>query len=234
MGTLDAAESMKRILRVLCTILLVQLSGRATAADVSVKVVEKERPKQIADAIRNTLQPKAVQLLNGTTPVFEFWFCSEVPLKSKPSSPDKALDAMAETTVVGAASVAGGQRDYKDNEIPAGVYTMRFGLQPQDGDHLGTAESPYFVLLIPAAADIKPDGFASTKAMAKVSGKDTASNHPIVLNLLSVSSSGGDIPKLNQPDPEHRSVRVELPAKAGADKTSVVFELVFKGHGHIQ
>src|SRR5437879_7644841 len=124
------------------------LMNHSHAADFSVKVADKEPPNQIGESIRKALQPKSVQLLNGDTPVFEFWFGSEVSLKSKPGSADKALGSIQETTLLGAVSVGSGQRDYKDNEIAAGVHTLRFGLQPQDGDHLGSAEYPYFAVLI--------------------------------------------------------------------------------------
>jgi hypothetical protein len=225
---------MKSSWLVLGAVICSQLTIRTSAADLAVVVVDKEPPKAISDPIRKLLLPTAVQVIEGTAPIYQLWFASEIPLKSKPVSADKALDTIAETTLVGAVTVGNGQRDYKDNEIAAGDYTMRFGLQPQDGDHLGTADSPYFVLLIPAAGDTQLNGFASTKAMAKVSGKDTASNHPVVLNLRSASAAGGELPKLNEPAPDHKSVRVQVPAKAGADKTAIVFELVFKGHGHIQ
>src|SRR5438093_4160389 len=230
----QGAESGVQRLALLGAALMVLFAVESNAADVSVKVADKEPPKQIAESIRKTLQPTAVQLLHGDTPAFEFWFGSEIPLKSKPGSAEKALDAFQETTLLGAVAVGSGQRDYKDNDIAAGLYTMRFGLQPQDGDHLGTAEYPYFAVLIPAASDTKPDGITTFKAMTKASGKDTSSNHPVVLSLRPASSDSGDLPKLNEPAADPKSVRLKVPAKAGAEKTSVVFELVYKGHGHIQ
>ena len=224
---------MKNLIWTLGAAILVQLAGRINAADFSVKVTDREPPKEVSEAIRKLLQPKAVQVLNGNTPVFEFWFSSEVPLKSRPAA-DKALEAIPETAVLGAVTVGSGQRDYKDNEIAAGVYTMRFGLQPQDGDHLGTADYSYFALLIPANSDVRPDGFATAKAMAKASSHGTASEHPVVLSLRPAPSDTGELPKLNEPVADHKSVRVKVAAKAGADKTDLLFELVFKGHGHIQ
>ena len=79
--------------------------------------------------------------MQGDKPALEIWFRQEVPLKSKPSSASEALGAVGETTLMGAVAVNDTSlRDYKGNEIPKGIYTARFGLQPKDGDHLGTAE----------------------------------------------------------------------------------------------
>src|SRR5205814_5405106 len=174
---------MKKLSLLLGIAVSVQLTSHSQAADFSVKVADKEPPGQIAESIRKMLQPKDVKLLNGDAPVFEFWFGSDVALKSKPGSADKALGSIQETTLLGAVSVGNGQRDYKDNEIAAGVYTMRFGLQPQDGDHLGTAEYPYFAVLIPAKNETQLDGLTTFKAMATASGKDTASAPPGVSSL---------------------------------------------------
>ena len=219
---------------VLAAAISVSLARETNAADLSVKVADKPPPNQIGESIRKMLQPKAVQVLDGETPLFEFWFSAEVPLKSKPASIDKALDALREITLLGAAVVGKGQRDYKDNEIAAGVYTLRFGLQPQDGDHLGTADYPYFAVLIPARSDTALDGVTTFKALAKASGKETASGHPMVLSLRPTSADGAGLPKLNEPAAGHKSVRVSLGAKAGEEKTAIVFELVCQGHGHIQ
>lgn len=225
---------MKKLWLLLGVALGMQFANESNSADLSLKVTDKEAPKQIGESIRQTLQAKAVQLLDGDKPALELWFRSEVPLKSKPASADKALDAIPEISLLGAVSVGSGRRDYKDNEIAAGVYTMRFGLQPQDGDHLGTAEFNYFAVLIPAASDPQLDGIKTFKEMAKASGKDTASAHPVVLSLRPASSDAGELPKLNDPAADHKSVRVKVPAKAREEKTSIVFELVYKGHGHIQ
>jgi hypothetical protein len=213
-------------------VVLVQLANGANAADLALKVVDKEPPKEIDASIRAKLQSKAVQLLEGDKPVFEFWFSAEIPLQSKPVSVAKALEAVRQTTLLGAVSVAISQRDYRDDDLSAGLYTMRFVLQPQDGNHLGTSEFPYFAALTPAKIDTKLDGIADYKTLVKASSKETTTDHPVILSLRPASSDAGENPVLNEPAPVHKSVRVKVPARAGdSEKTSIVFELVYRGNG---
>jgi hypothetical protein len=203
-----------------------------SAAGLTLKVVDKEPPKGLNPAIAATLQKSAVQLLEGDKPVFEFWFASELSLTAKPASPDKALDVVKQATLLGAVSVSKALHDYREDTLPAKVHTMRFALQPQDGNHLGTAEFLYFAVLVPSNLDTKPDGIADYKALVKASSKETSTDHPVILSLRPASSADGEFPRLNEPAPEHKSVRVKVPAKFGEEKTTVVFDVVYEGKGH--
>jgi hypothetical protein len=211
--------------------LMVRMICSASAADVAVKITEKEPPKEVGEEIRKVLQPKAIQIIEGDKPVYEFWFRTEVPLKSKPESPSKGLSALGEITLLGVAVLPEARRDYKDNEIAAGTYTMRFGLQPQDGDHLGTSEYPFFAVLIPAQSDTEIESIKKYKPMVKASGKVTVTGHPAVLSLRPPSSEEGQAPALTTPAIGHKAVRVKLPAKApeSTQPTSILLELVYQG-----
>ena len=209
------------------SVLWIQL---ANAADLGLKVSDKEPPKELGDAIRQTLQTRAVQVLNSEKPAFEFWFAKEIPLKSKPASLAKALDSLEPTRLLGAVSVSSATRDYRDDELPVGVYTMRFALQPQDGDHSGSTDYIYFAVLVPAKLDSAPDALTTYKAVVKASAKGTSNEHPHVMSLRPGSSEGGDQPQIKEPAPEHKSVLLKLPAKAGDEKTNLTFELVCEGH----
>ena len=225
---------MKRILVLIVSLAWLQWSLDVNAADLTLKVADKQPPKELDASIVAKLQPKAIQLLDGDKPTYEFWFVSELPLKSKPASPGKALEQVKETMLLGAVAISKPQRDYRDDELAAGVYTMRFALQPQDGDHLGTSEFITFTVLVPAKLDRSPDGITDYKKLVKTSGKETATGHPTILNLRPTSNESGDFPKLNDPAPEHKSVRVKIPAKVGegGEQTSAIFEVVYVGKGH--
>src|SRR5687768_1189393 len=150
-------EIFRRILS-LGALLLVNLTG--VAAEYAVSTGDQDVPTQVAEPIRAVLSVKPIQLMDGEKPVLRIWFRNNIPLKSKPSSPASALEAIAETTLMGVVSVEGsGLKDYKDNDIPKGVFTVRFVMQPQDGDHLGTAEFNTFILLLPTEVDKALDSF---------------------------------------------------------------------------
>ncbi len=211
---------------------LVLSTAEGFAASLTLKVVDKEPPKELDLSIAAKLQKSAVQLLDGDKPVYEFWFAAELPLTAKPAAPAKALDAVKQATLIGAVSIPKALRDYRDDELAAGVYTMRLALQPQDGNHLGTSEFNWFAVLVPAKIDTKPDGITDYKPLVKASSKETATDHPVILSLRPPSSTDGEDPKLCEPAAEHKSVRVKVPAKVGDEKIALNFEVVYEGKGH--
>jgi len=213
-------------------ILTTLLAASTWAADLKLKVADSPPPKDLDASIQKLLQAKSIQLLDGDKPAFEFWLVSNLPLQSKPASAAKALDAVKQATLLGAVSVSKSMRDYRDDEIAPGVYTMRLALQPQDGNHLGTADFPYFAALTPVKLDTKPEGITDYKSLVKASSKETSTDHPVIMSLRPVSSESGEFPKIEEPAPEHKSVRVKVPAMAGGEKSSVVFDIVFEGKGH--
>ena len=216
---------MKKILLLAALVVSVQLP----AADLSLKLADKEPPKELEAAIRAKLQSKSIQLLNGDKPAYEFWLVSELPLESKPASFAKAIDSVKQAALLGAIAVPASQRDYRDDELSAGIYTLRLALQPSDGNHLGTSEFSYFAVLVPAKLDPKPDGITTYKALVSASRKGTSTDHPVILSLRPATSEGGESPSLQQPAPEHKSVRVKIPAVVGGEKTSLLLEIVYEG-----
>lgn len=201
----------------------------ASGADLRVKLNDVAPPAELGESISKSLDRMAVQVLDGDKPVLELWFRAPLPVKGKPQSETKALDSVNEMTLLGAAKVGAGQRDYKDNEILEGLYTIHFGLQPQDGDHLGTAEYPYFAVLVPAKSDPELTALKTYKAMVKASAKATTSGHPCVLSMRPSAAGNGVV--LTKPAAEHEAVRITLPIQ-GPDcgpESKITFELVLKG-----
>ncbi|MBI2426054.1 MAG: hypothetical protein HYV27_24735 [Candidatus Hydrogenedentes bacterium] len=218
---------------VMAVILMAAPAVLAAEGELTLKAAEKALPEGVADPIKGAVQGTSIQLLNGEEPVYEFWLAKSITLTAAPDAKD-ALASVPEMALLGIAQIGGGEeRDYRDDELPAAVYTMRLSIQPKDGNHLGTSEFPYFAVLIPAEKDTKLEGFESPKAMVKTSQDDTVAEHPVIVSLRP-STDAGPFPKLREPALEHKSVAVEVPAKSadGAD-TKIVFEIVYAGVGEL-
>jgi hypothetical protein len=213
----------------------ISVASRASAADFTLKFEDKAPPKEIGETIRSVLESKALGLVKDGKPALEIWLRQEAPLKSKPAAASEALNAIAETTLLGAVAVhESSLRDYKDNPIPKGLYTARFGLQPKDGDHLGTAEFDFFLILTDVQHDKELNGLNAYKPLVKASGKSTSSGHPLIVSLRPASGEG-TVPRLAEPADAHKSIRIKIPGKtAGAEKADLIFDLIYQGHGHIQ
>ena len=85
--------------------------------------------------------------------------------------------------------------DYRDQTIAKGVYTVRYGLQPVNGDHLGVSPFRDYALLLPAAKDTSTDDLAK-KPLEERSAESAGTSHPAVLMLLTAPASGPPAPAM--------------------------------------
>jgi hypothetical protein len=89
---------------------------------------------------------------------------------------------VSEGTLVGAINVGGTWHDIRGYVLKPGVYTLRFAMQPQNGDHLGVSPNREFLLVAPAASDTAP-GVVGAKGAIDLSKKAVNRAHPSALSL---------------------------------------------------
>jgi hypothetical protein len=234
---------MLRLTRVLLSVfgaLGVALSLAAAPAqageDAALSVSDREPPAELADEIRSALQSTVVRLAEGDKPALELWVRKEIPLASKPAPDVFPLRAVKQGTLLGAVKVYQERYDFKDDEIPPGVYVARFALQPEDGNHLGTSPSPTFVLLSPAADDRRLEGSTDPDELSEASSMINAAEHPSNLNLQPATEEGGEFPRLSSHHGgDHKVIYMRVPATVagGNDRLAITFALVYDGTGEI-
>ena len=210
-------------------------SSKSRADDVTVSMVAAKAPDEVAEPIRAALSDKVLRLSSGNNPFFEFWFRKTLPLAKKPEGGSLALDTIKEGEVLGVLRVDEDRRDFRDEDLPKGVYIVRYGIQPEDGNHQGVAPTRTFALLIPAKKDtsLEPIGH---KDLVKAAAVTNAAHHPSNLNLQPVEEISGDYPRLEERnDGKHKVVLLQLPAKVGdaGEATTLTFALVYDGTGQI-
>ena len=210
-------------------------SVRLLADEPVLAIVAADPPEQVAEPIRKALKSEAVSLANGKSPFFQFWLRKELPLEEKPSGGVLALDTIQEGIVLGVLKVNSERYDFRDEEIPIGVYVLRFGIQPEDGNHLGVAPTRTFALLSSANDDTKLDPVAHTDLM-KAAAAVNAAMHPSNLNLQPVEQVDGKFPRLDERnDGQHKVVLLQFPARVSksGDVTTVNVALVYDGTGQL-
>lgn len=220
---------MLHLCRLLGLLLLVSLFAGAAQAQ-SIKVAKTAPPKELKDKVRSLLSDQSVQFLNGKgTVVAEVWLRKEYPTKATPEQIKKGITyaALPETMIMGVIHIKEKLTDYRKQTLKPGVYTMRLGMQPMDGDHNGTAPYNEFCLLVPAADD---EGAAAMtpKELHEVSGKASGASHPAII-LLFPNENPKDAPELVDKGNGHQVLMIKVEAKVGDKKVPMGIGLTLIG-----
>lgn len=212
------------------TVLLLTLPA-AAAGKLAVKVGDGPPPKEVSEPIRALLTERVYQVQDAAGQlVAEFWFRKELPAKATAEQIKNGLTykEIEESTVIGAVRFAQLFTDYRKQKIKPGVYTLRMGLQPQDGDHMGTAPYPDFCLLLPAALDAKAD-LLETKDMRELSVKSTPGSHPAVM-LLFPNDKPTAMPEVQNKGMDTWTLSFKQDVLADKQKASLGIALTVAGH----
>jgi hypothetical protein len=165
-----------RVLRTLTAFVLALGVCTASVADeIAVSRLDEGPPSELADPVRALLAPAAVRVKIGDS-LLDFWWVARL----EASSPDWA--GIAEGSLVGVVKIASSFRDIRGRSIKAGLYTLRLGIQPANGDHLGVSPHREFLLLSPGVLDTSPQAAGHEGAIA-LSKATIGGSHPAVLSI---------------------------------------------------
>ena len=130
-------------------------------------------PTEIAAAVAAKVAPGGVRATaSGTT--ITFWWVADLPGATLADVPDG--------TLVGAVKLDADTRDIRGRLMKAGVYTLRYGIQPANDDHFGISPFRNFLLVSPAAVDKDPAAVDHDGAIA-LSRQTLGGKHPAVLSI---------------------------------------------------
>lgn len=193
------------------------------ASDYRVEPLGEGAPADVAEPVRKEFAPSGSRVLRDGKPFVDFWFRAAVPTGEN-RGPKILYPTLRQGGLVGIARFHGGGSDFKAQKVPAGVYTMRYAVQPEDGDHHDVTESRDFLLLCGASADGSPDPMVE-KDLIKLSAKLNGKKHPAVLYL--VSGQGGALPGVVTDRKADRSV-FEAEVSAGGKPLRLSLVIVGK------
>jgi hypothetical protein len=141
-------------------------------------------------AISSALAPEGYRLTLYDGSVVEIWLRSSIPSAEKKSA-QAAYPVIARSTFVGVIKFHTATSDFRGLSLKACTYTMRYELLPEDGNHMGVAAQPDFVLLVPIGADPGPEAMPPYEDIVKLSGKASGMAHPSALSMVPVEGASG-------------------------------------------
>lgn len=160
-------------------------------------------PSELSAGIVSRLVPAAKVAAGEAT--LDIWLVQ----KLETSGDGASWSGVESGTLVGAVRVAGAFKEIRGKAVKPGVYTLRYGQQPQNGDHLGISPFREFVVISPAAIDSDPKvlGFDGVVALSK---EVIGTAHPASLSLDPPDGAPGAVLSVYKNESGHDGVVLQI------------------------
>ena len=150
----------------------------------------------VSDSIKAVLQPDCYRVKDPSGAAFvEVWLNKSIPSDKGGSVGGSEFSFIPVNTLVGVIRYAKASADFRGQAIKPGVYTMRFNLQPEDGDHQGASPRRDHLLLAPASADQDAGAKLNFDQEVGLSKQASGTSHPSVL-FMPRPESGAKFPSM--------------------------------------
>lgn len=224
-----------QMMRTLSMAVAALLITASASAEYGLEVADKEPPAELRDAVRSELAHKSYSLTENGEVFYEFWFVNHIEAAEDKGNTKDTLDTVEPVSLLGAVIVHQEERyDFREDPIDPGTYVVRYSLQPQDGNHMGTSPYDTFLIFVPLDLDPELDGHFDHELMVELALEPTASAHPPILALQPMDSAEGDFPRLGENEEEEwYFLQLAWPTKVGDKEITLPLQIVFEGIGEL-
>ena len=194
----------------LVTLLAVSLTAILVAADFSASTGGSAPPDGLPAGMADMIAAQAVSAKGPDGKIaVEFWPRTAAFDGDPVSGFGIRFESMPEGAFLAVVRFPESGSDFREQGVKPGVYTMRYGLHPEDGNHMGVATSRDFALLSRVDADTEPAKDLAFEQLTQLSISSSGNPHPTILRLeLPDSSESGNI---WQGDMEHWVLDLAIP-----------------------
>ena len=180
-------------------------------------------PGEVSQQVKESLNGGGIRIIEHEKVLGEFWFAREFSTEGSGfTSLGVSFGQLKESVFLGVARFPEGWSDYRGRAIAQGTYTLRYGVQPADGNHMGVSFYRDFLLLLPASVDADAAALYSHDELVALSTHASGRPHPAVLSLFPIYEEIVE-PKLVKNDLDQWTAAVPL--------QSLTFGLVIRGSG---
>jgi hypothetical protein len=183
---------------------LVLLGGAAEAVDYKIEPLEAAADVEgLSEEIAGQLAPTGIKVLRGTRTFCEMWPAKSWATKAGFMPSASVLYPFSVGELMGVVRYKLKGEDFRGQEIAPGAYTLRYGLQPVDGNHAGTSPTRDFLLLLPIEKDttVAP---IEEQNLFKLSAEVAGGTHPTMLLLMPFEGASDDLPQIAHDEESER------------------------------
>jgi hypothetical protein len=208
---------------------LLMIATAADAQQYTVSKAESAIPSDVvASEIAALLQPAGLKVAKGSNAHCEIWLAKEWPLAANAEAGGEVLYPLTPGQVIGVARFPRKASDFRDQDIPAGTYVLRYAQQPVDGAHVGTSPTRDFLALIPAAKDKDPNP-VDFKTLSEKSKETSGTAHPAILSLQKAEAGGEPLSVREESDKNWVIVHFTGKTRQGSMVKDLPLEMVVIG-----
>ncbi|MBL8840922.1 MAG: hypothetical protein JNL90_05255 [Planctomycetes bacterium] len=197
-------------------------------------------PSEVSEPFAKLLASEGVRVLAPDGKVrADFWFRLEMPLLAKAGGVSSVLlERLVPGAFVGIVRTPGRTNDYRDQEIEAGVYALRYYHQPSDANHLGTSDSRDFFLLTSLAEEKSPAPIAAKDDLIPLAVAASPSDHALCLYVAPATTppptegtlGGARVAKRGEHDEQALEITFAARVEGTDQREALRLAIVIDGH----
>lgn len=215
----------------LVVLLILLATPAARGQEYSVETID-EGPEQgeLSADVAALLLDQGIRVKRGTRTIAEIWLRKELPMDPTFEKSMQRLYPFKSGDLIGVLHFGRRGSDFRDQQISSGWYTLRFALQPVDGNHVGTSPTRDFLVLVDAGEDAAEKAWSDDE-LNQASAGAAGSSHPAMICLQAPQDSGEALSIRHDESKDWWIVRAQGTGVDADGKTQQVpLEFVIAGH----
>lgn len=192
------------------------------------KISEPPKTDEVDSSLLQTFAENGYRVKRGSRTVCEIWLSKDLKLDPEFKESLERHYPFTPGQLIGILHFPRRGSEFRDQTVSSGWYTLRFGLQPIDGNHVGTSPTRDFVLLVSADADQADDEW-DTEELVEKSAEAAGSAHPAMICLQPLGEgSPGQVRHMEEQD--WWVLRAVGQGKADGQPKEIPIDMVVVGH----
>jgi hypothetical protein len=156
----------------------------ASSQEYSVEIIDQPpKADAVAPELAKQFAAKGYRVKRDSTrTVCEIWLRQELEVTPDFEPTNERLYPFYPGQLIGLLHFSRRGSDFRDQSVSSGWYTLRFDLQPVDGNHIGTSPTRDFLLMVSAEHDEAGKDWGAEE-LQELSSEAAGSSHPAMVCL---------------------------------------------------